>query len=155
MSEVVLNNRQPRKSCRPHDSWKSPSRPRVCSFPTVSLLLLAYTNRFVALASIIRGLHDKHLLSPNVIFTSQLKSLRFRIILIRNMQAAGVFSLVLCSISMFLIYIHRIDWGASIFGFSLIALMVSLGLSLWEIMISVDALTLHLKDMERELDSDS
>ena len=29
-------------------------------FPAISLLMLAYTNRFLTLATIIRGLHDRY-----------------------------------------------------------------------------------------------
>jgi hypothetical protein len=121
-------------------------------FPTVSLLMLAYTNRFIALAGIIRNMHDKHLANPSQMFVAQIKSLRFRIILIRNMQACGVFSMILSTIAIFLIYLGNMKDGAIFFGVSLLCLTVSLGLSLYEIILSVDALKLHLKDMENEIE---
>jgi Protein of unknown function (DUF2721) len=120
-------------------------------FPAVTLLLLAYTNRFVALAAIIRHLHREHLEKPDRTILGQIRSLRYRIILIRNMQASGVFSLLLCVISMTLIYLNQLAWGGLVFGASLIFLAVSLIISLWEIVISVDAVKMQLHDLERDL----
>ncbi|NVK73613.1 DUF2721 domain-containing protein [Marinomonas sp. CT5] len=111
-------------------------------FPAVSLLLLAYTNRFVTLASIIRNF-DPKLEDANT--TEQITNLRKRIYLIRRMQEAGVISFFLCVMSMMAIYLEYQQVGSYIFGASLICLMYSLYLSVREITISCDALEVHLQ----------
>ncbi|MEI6349617.1 MAG: DUF2721 domain-containing protein [Verrucomicrobiota bacterium] len=117
-------------------------------FPAVSLLLLAYTNRFVTLATLIRTLHGKYKTDPNAILMGQIRSLRFRVELIKHMQAAGITSLFFCVLCMFTLFAGFIVIGKVIFGISLLLMLVSLGLSLLEIWISVQALNLHLSDLE-------
>lgn len=117
-------------------------------FPAISLLLLAYTNRFLTLASLIRSLHEKYKNHPNNIVMGQIQNLRMRVILIRNMQALGVASLFLCVLCMFVLFAGKVFIGEIIFGISLILLMASLALSIREIQISVNALNLHLSDLE-------
>ncbi len=117
-------------------------------FPAISLLLLAYTNRFLTLASLIRALHETYKSHPKENIMGQLKNLRKRVILIRNMQALGVTSLFLCVFCMFLLFAGKVILGEIVFGISLILLMASLALSIREIQISVNALNLHLSDME-------
>lgn len=117
-------------------------------FPAVSLLMLAYTNRFLALASVIRALHANYKASPSVTYLGQIDNLRRRIRLVRNMQFAGVFSLFLCSICMFLLFYGLMIPGEIIFSISLLSMIVSLFLSLMEIQMSVGALDLHLQDIE-------
>ena len=65
------------------------------------------------------------------------------------MQALGVSSLFLCVVTMFLLYVGLVLLSAYVFGLALLLLIASLGVSLWEIQISVKALEIHLKDMER------
>lgn len=60
-------------------------------FPAISLLLLAYTNRFLTLATIIRNFDD-----DDKDKEAQIKNLRLRIQLIKRMQEAGVLSFFLC-----------------------------------------------------------
>ncbi|WCN12891.1 DUF2721 domain-containing protein [Marinomonas mediterranea] len=112
-------------------------------FPAVSLLLLAYTNRFVTLASIIRNFAPDE---NNDVITEQITNLRQRIYLIRRMQEAGVISFLLCVLAMLAIYIEYQKIGSYIFGASLVCLMYSLYLSVREIRISCDALDVHLKE---------
>lgn len=111
-------------------------------FPAVSLLLLAYTNRFVTLASIIRAF-DPQREDKNT--TEQIANLRRRIYLIRRMQEAGVISFFLCVLSMMAIYLEYQQVGSYVFAASLVCLMYSLYLSVREINISCDALELHLQ----------
>src|SRR5690606_27403730 len=73
-------------------------------FPAISLLMLAYTNRFLALASLIRGLHDKYKTLPEENLLAQIKNLRTRIKLIRSMQAYGILSFLFCIICMYCIF---------------------------------------------------
>ncbi|MBN2609983.1 MAG: DUF2721 domain-containing protein [Bacteroidales bacterium] len=117
-------------------------------FSAISLLLLAYTNRFLALASLVRNLHAQYKQNPDGRIFGQIKNLRKRLLLIRNMQVLGITSLLLCVLCMFLIYIQSIMIAEFIFGFALLLLITSLALSVWEIQISVNALNLHLGDIE-------
>lgn len=120
-------------------------------FPTISLLMLAYTNRFLAVANLIRSLHAKYQESPDQKLVDQISNLRTRIHLIRNMQAIGVVSLFLSVGSMFLIFEGRMQWATYAFGASLLMLMLSLSLSVAEIYQSTRALTIQLSDMEENL----
>lgn len=117
-------------------------------FPAISLLLLAYTNRFLTLAQLIRSLHQNYKENPNNILLGQIENMRKRVHLIKHMQGVGVASLTVCVICMFLLFSGNDLLGKYTFGLSLILLLISLVLSLWEIAISVDALELHLNDIE-------
>ena len=116
-------------------------------FPAILLLLLAYTNRFLALAALIRSLHDKQRSQPDDLIVAQLGNLRHRVQLIRNMQALGVLSLLLCTACIFLLFVQQTRIAEYTFGASLLLMVGSLGLSLWEIQISVHALDLQLRDL--------
>lgn len=117
-------------------------------FPAISLLLLAYTNRFLAIANIIRQLHAKYMENPKSVLEGQLDNLRTRLFLIRVMQFFGVASLFLCVLAMFVIYLQGGEWGSVIFGISLVFLLISLFISLREIQLSTKALEIELSDME-------
>lgn len=117
-------------------------------FPAVSLLLLAYTNRFLALASLIRDLQAQYSSSHRESLLAQIDNLRRRVRLIQYMQAAGVASLLLCVICMFLIFGGFMSLAGILFAASLILMMLSLALSVREIWISVTALNIQLADME-------
>jgi len=119
-------------------------------FPAISLLLLAYTNRFLTLASLIRELHHSYKTNPEDIIIAQISNLRYRVSLIRNMQIFGVSSFFCCVLCMLTLFAGEMLAGKFIFGVSLILLMVSLGLSLREIQVSVDALNYRLIDLEKQ-----
>ncbi|MGL4476609.1 MAG: DUF2721 domain-containing protein [Shewanella sp.] len=114
-------------------------------FPAISLLLLAYTNRFFSLAALIRNLSSGKV----PVQDAQIKNFRQRISLIRRMQESGVVSFALCVLCMMMIYLGFNKSGSLVFGASLLLLLYSLILSVVEIRISVDALNIHLKDMSR------
>ncbi len=118
-------------------------------FPAITLLLLAYTNRFLALANLIRKLHDEYISGKknNVLF-EQIRNLKRRINYIRSMQAMGVFSFLCCVVSMFAIYKAWTKIAEYAFALSLLSLLVSLIISLVEIFLSTKALELELSDME-------
>jgi hypothetical protein len=118
-------------------------------FPAISLLLLAFTNRFLALASLIRQLHANYKSDPDEILLGQIANLRYRINLIRDMQAYGVSSLLLCVICMFVLFAGWVVVGKWIFAFSLILMAIALAISIREIQISVGALDLQLIDLEK------
>lgn len=117
-------------------------------FPTVSLLMLAYTNRFLTLASIIRNLHARYKDDDDENLLGQIANLRYRVYLIRNMQIAGVLSLLFCVISMFALFAGWVAGGQWSFAIALILMIVSMLISLRELMISVGALDLLLKELE-------
>lgn len=117
-------------------------------FPTISLLLVAYTNRFLALGKRIRALHAQYQSNPADILVDQISSLRQRVVLIKHMQALGVASLFMCVFCMFSLFAGQLLVGKIVFGISLLLLMMSLALSLREILLSVHALNLELSDME-------
>ncbi|MFN8497168.1 MAG: DUF2721 domain-containing protein [Anaerolineae bacterium] len=119
-------------------------------FPAISLLLLAYTNRFLTLAALMRDLYARYRAQPDPKILGQLANLRYRIVIIRNMQVFGVSSFFGCVLSMFVLFAGQVVLGQWIFGASLVLLLVSLGLSLREIQVSIDALTLQLEDLEQE-----
>ncbi len=117
-------------------------------FSAISLILLAYTNRFLTLAQLVRSLHALYKNDPTKVLYGQISNLRKRIYLIKSMQVYGVASLLLCVMSMFLIYINSNLAAEIIFGLGLVALIISLAISIWEIIISVKALNLHISDLE-------
>jgi hypothetical protein len=118
-------------------------------FPAISLLLLAFTNRFLALANLIRQLHADYQANPHEILLGQIANLRRRINLIRDMQAVGVSSLLLCVICMLALFAGWVQIGKWIFALSLALMAISLAISIREIQISVGALDLHLQDLEK------
>ncbi|MEJ6978880.1 DUF2721 domain-containing protein [Pedobacter sp. P351] len=117
-------------------------------FPAISLLLLAYTNRFMSLASLIRNLKTQYLQNHNPNLIGQISNLRKRIYLIRNMQACGIASFSLCVICMLLLFNNNQLIAEYVFGMSLILLLISLYLSLREIQISIEALKIELSELE-------
>lgn len=120
-------------------------------FSAISLIMLAYTNRFLAYASVIRNLHDKYLERQDDLLILQIKNLKQRLNLTRWMQIFGISSLLFCVLTMFLIYINQDSVAVWVFGGALLLLIISLTLLIKEIHISVYALKLHLSDMEEHL----
>jgi hypothetical protein len=117
-------------------------------FSAISLLLLAYTNRFLTLAALIRDLYSRYKAQPDKKLIGQLHNLRYRIVIIRNMQILGVSSFFLCVLCMFLLFAGLALVGKIVFGLSLLLLLTSLALSLRELQVSVDALTLQIQDID-------
>jgi len=118
-------------------------------FPAISLIMLAYTNRFLALSSRVRNLHDKYQSQEQKhIIHGQIKNLRYRLKLIKNMQALGVVTFLGCILCMYLIYIQFMLAANVVFAISLLSFSASLLLSFLEIQLSTKALELELSDME-------
>ena len=113
-------------------------------FPAISLLLVAYTNRFNALSSRIRALNSQNKAHPEVLLQQQINSLRKRIYLVRNMQGFGVAGLFLCIMCMIMLFLGANNIGQFSFGTSLLLMLGSLAFSLQEIFISVNALELEI-----------
>ena len=120
-------------------------------FPAISLLMLAYTNRFLAVSNLIRSLKDKYEEHGNENNIVQIRNLKRRILLIRNMQMMGALSLFLCILSMFFIFENKAIMAKYIFSGGMIALILSIMLSMREIHLSVIALNVEMSDIEEQL----
>ena len=116
-------------------------------FSATSLILLAYTNRFLTIAQIVRGLKKNYDQNHNKSILIEIKNLNQRITLIRYMQLFGVLCLFLSVFAMFMLFLDYETIAVYIFGISLLLLLTSLAISFWEISISVNALRVHLKDL--------
>jgi hypothetical protein len=117
-------------------------------FSTVSLLMIAFTNRFMSMASLIRGLHEKFQMNPDDSILKQIQNLRLRMKLIQYMQIIAIFSLILSVVCMFLLFMDEQLIARWFFGIGLLRMCIALGMSAWEIIISTKALEVELSDME-------
>ena len=120
-------------------------------FSAISLIMLAYTNRFLAYAAVIRNLSDKYLEKQEESLIRQINNLKLRLDLTRYMQIFGITSLLLCVLTMLLIYIDQHIVAVWMFGIALLLLIISLALLIKEIQISAKALQHHLSDIEKHL----
>lgn len=119
-------------------------------FSASTLILLAYTNRFLTIAQLIRELKKTYKREENASILLEIKNLNLRLSLIRAMQLMGVLCLFLSVLAMLMLFLEQHLLGIYLFGGSILCLLVSLGISFWEISISVNALRLHLKDIGYE-----
>jgi hypothetical protein len=117
-------------------------------FSTVSLLMIAFTNRFMSMASLIRGLHEKFQQNPAESILKQIQNLRLRMSLIQYMQIIAIVSLILSVVCMFLLFMNEQLIARWFFGLGLLGMSIALCLSAWEITISTKALEVELADME-------
>lgn len=121
-------------------------------FSATSLILLAYTNRFLTIAQIVRSLKKNYDDNHNKNILLEIKNLNLRLTLIRYMQLFGVMCLFLSVFAMLLLYVSQENLGIYFFGASLLCLLISLGISFWEISISINALRVHLKDLSEDIE---
>lgn len=121
-------------------------------FPAISLLLLAYTNRFLVLGQLIRQLHGQIPEHSRETIIRQIANLRLRIVLTKAMQGLGVLSFLLCSLAMLFIFLGLDSAAKHSFGSSQFLLVRSLLVSLYEIMISTKAIEIELEDIENRTD---
>jgi Protein of unknown function (DUF2721) len=118
-------------------------------FPAITLLILAYTNRFLSLATLVRKLHEEYIRGQKENHVlSQIKNIRSRLNLIRYMQGFGVMSFLCCVLCMYCIFRGWNFAAHFIFASSLICLLVSIVLSLIEIHKSTRAIEIELSDIE-------
>ena len=117
-------------------------------FSAISLIMLAYTNRFMSYAQLVRTLKEQYRENHSSVTAAQIANLRRRLYLTRAMQVTGTGSLLLCVVSMFFIYIQLYLVSIYIFGLAMVLLIISLAISVYEIYISVKALEIHLNDMD-------
>lgn len=119
-------------------------------FSATSLILLAYTNRFLTVAQIVRGLKVSYQQNQTKSILLEIKNLNQRLSLIKYMQMCGVLSLFFSVFAMMLLFFGMQNWGTYLFGISLLCMLTSLAISFWEISISVQALRVHLSDLTEE-----
>jgi hypothetical protein len=119
-------------------------------FSATSLILLAYTNRFLTIATIVRQLKKTYDRDESKSILLEIKNLNKRLTLIRNMQLYGVLCLFLSVFAMLLLFLEQQTASIYLFGLSLLTLLISLGISFWEISISVTALRLNLSDLKEK-----
>lgn len=117
--------------------------------PAISLTMLAYNARYLAIAALIRQLHKQFEETSAQPLKQQIHQLRKRLGIIKNMQATAIISFLLAAVTMFLIYVELNVWANIIFGISLVFLVISLLLSLLEVQLSTKALGIQLKNMEK------
>tara|TARA_R110000868_G_scaffold35889_14_gene128077 strand:+ start:414 stop:800 length:387 start_codon:yes stop_codon:yes gene_type:complete len=117
-------------------------------FPAISLTMLAYNARYLAIAALIRQLHKQYQETGSSSVSLQVKKLSKRLTIIKNMQATAILSFLLAVITMSLIYVQLNFWANLVFGISLLALIISLVLSFIEVQLSTKALAIQLKDLE-------
>ncbi|MBU3218802.1 DUF2721 domain-containing protein [Clostridium algidicarnis] len=114
-------------------------------FTSISLLISAYTSRFLSLAQLVRQLDNQYNQDKSEDILKQIRNLQLRISIIRYTQIMGGVSFFLCALSTFLIFKDKNFAGEVAFGGSLIALMISLLLLIIEVQISVKALNVQLE----------
>jgi len=117
-------------------------------FSAISLLLLAYTNRFLSIANLIRTLHRNYKDTGDKAAKAQIDNLHKRIRLIKDMQLLGIASLFLSVFCMVALFAGLVLMGKILFGLSLVLLLISLGMMMIEIQISVKALNIQLDDLD-------
>lgn len=115
-------------------------------FPALSLL--AYTNRFLGLASVVRKLQADWAASQEPVLLPQIQNLRRRIGIIKHMQSLGVLSMMLCVVSMALIFLNWQLGGKAAFVASLGLMLASLSLALVEVQLSGRALDIQLRSVK-------
>ncbi len=117
-------------------------------FPAISVLFLAYSNRFLGIANRIREQHNLFNKTQSPVAKKQIDSLRLRIRFIIAMQLLAVIGIICCIIAMGLIFYGLQYYGNLAFGFSMIFIVLSLLASISELLLSTNALNIELEDME-------
>jgi hypothetical protein len=117
-------------------------------FPAISLLFLAYTNRFLHLSALIRKLHSDWLAQREDVLRAQIENLRRRISLIRTMQLLGAVSLFLCVVSMLAVIAEFQLTAIATFLAALVLKAGSLACLTYEVVISGGALRILLNAVE-------
>lgn len=115
-------------------------------FPALSVLMLAYTNRFIAISKRVRALHAEHRSNPHRNLMDQIKALRKRLLLIRNMQTTAIIGFLINMVCMFLILINQTNLASYLFAVGLICIVISLIICVIEIYLSVQAMSIQLDD---------
>ncbi len=119
-------------------------------FPALSLLFLAYTNRFLHLAALVRQMHRDWLERRDESLHAQIQNMRKRLALIRWMQLLGAASLLLCVVAMVSVMLAADLAGWIAFLAALLLMAASMVCLLVEIWCSGGALQILLNRVEGE-----
>jgi hypothetical protein len=119
-------------------------------FPAVSLLFLAYTNRFLHLAALVRQLHRDWVERQDDCLRAQIDNMRKRLALIRWMQLLGAVSILLCVVAMVAVMLEANLTGWIAFFAALLFMGGSLFCLILEVACSGGALKILLDRVERE-----
>lgn len=119
-------------------------------FPAVSLLFLAYTNRFLHLAALVRQLHRDWVERQDDCLRAQIDNMRKRLALIRWMQLLGAVSILLCVVAMVAVMLEANLTGWITFFAALLFMAGSLVCLILEIACSGGALKILLDRVERD-----
>lgn len=119
-------------------------------FSATSLLMLAYTNRFLTLSELIRNLHKRYIDSnkQDLSARGQIRNLSIRLKMIRWTQLFGAFAFALSVVAMLLFFVATPEVSLTVFIISLVALLISLALLMGELQISVNAINIQLDEMK-------
>lgn len=115
-------------------------------FPALSVLMLAYTNKFIAISKRVRALHAEHLKNPSKRVHKQIKSLDKRMKYIRNMQICALSGFSSNIISIAMIFVGLDLFAMIFFSLGLILVLCSLIICIIEIYLSVQAMSVLLEE---------
>ena len=122
-------------------------------FPAISLLMLAYTNRFLGLTAAARSIiarYEDHRDPSTSRLLLQIASLRERLALVRLTQVVGVLSLLCCTSTLFALFLQLDDLARVLFAAALLLMMASLVISLREIYLSVRAINIEFDHLNTQ-----
>jgi len=114
-------------------------------FPGISLLFLAYTNRYLAIANIIRQLNQVIDNNFDENRERQIQGLLVRVQLIRYMQLFGILAFIFCTLSTGALLLNLDSIALISFGSSIFFLFVSLCASFLEVAKSGDGLRIEIE----------
>lgn len=117
-------------------------------FPAISVLFLAYANRYLAITNRTRELHSLFKATQSFYAKKQVDSLRKRIRLIILMQLFAVMGIICCVLTMGLVFLDMQWMATASFLTGMILIVLSLLVSLWELLISTQALNIELQNIE-------
>lgn len=117
-------------------------------FPAISLTMLAYNARYLAIASLIRNLHKEYQSSHEDVVVDEIRVLSKRLHLIRTTQGLAILSFIGCMITMFLIYLNMPKTANTLFILSLLSMTSSLVVLFIEIQVSMRALKIRLGNIK-------
>ena len=118
-------------------------------FPAISLTMLAYNARYLTIAALIRSLHKEYKESKEKVVLRQILVLRKRLKLIIATQGFAIVSFIGCMLTMLLIYLKIEPASQILFVISLFSMVISLVILFVEILVSMNALKILLKSMEK------
>tara|TARA_Y100000590_G_scaffold113393_1_gene129297 strand:- start:78 stop:482 length:405 start_codon:yes stop_codon:yes gene_type:complete len=123
-------------------------------FPAIALIMGVYNTRFHTLSALIRKLHDEYVFEKHIPpeWKKQLKNLSRRVVNLKYAIGLAAAGFLFDLLTVFTLYIDEIFIARLIFGSCCLFLIVSIVFYLVEIIVSTNALKLHLSDMRIDED---